>query len=36
VLRGLTQKERGELIVLLRRALASAPPQAVWSAAEDD
>lgn len=36
VLRGLTRKERRELVTLLRRALASAPPQALWSAAEGD
>jgi DNA-binding MarR family transcriptional regulator len=36
VLRGLTGEEHRELITLLRRALASAPPQSLWSAAEGD
>jgi DNA-binding MarR family transcriptional regulator len=36
VLRGLTGEERRELMTLLRRALASAPPQSLWSAAEGD
>jgi DNA-binding MarR family transcriptional regulator len=36
VLRGLTVEERRELITLLRRALAAAPPQSLWSAAEED
>jgi DNA-binding MarR family transcriptional regulator len=36
VLRGLTGKERRELVALLRRTLASAPPQLLWSAAEGD
>jgi DNA-binding MarR family transcriptional regulator len=36
VLRGLTVEERRELITLLRRALAAAPPQSLWSAAEGD
>jgi DNA-binding MarR family transcriptional regulator len=34
VLRGLTRAERQELVALLRRALASAPPQSLWSTAE--
>ena len=36
VLAGLTGRERGELVTLLRRALASAPGQPLWSAAEGD
>jgi MarR family transcriptional regulator for hemolysin len=36
VLAGLTREERGELIALLRRALASAPAQPFWSAEEGD
>ena len=36
VLAGLTAKERGELVTLLRRALESAPTQPLWSAAEGD
>jgi DNA-binding MarR family transcriptional regulator len=36
VLRGLTGDQRHELLTLLRRALASAPPQSLWSAAEGD
>ena len=36
VLRGLTSEERSELVTLLRRALASAPPQSLWSTAEGD
>ena len=36
VLAGLTTKERGELVGLLRRALESAPTQPLWSAAEGD
>ena len=36
VLRGLTAAERRELLRLLRRALTSAPPQPLWSAAEGD
>ena len=36
VLDGLTAKERGELVGLLRRALESAPTQPLWSAAEGD
>jgi DNA-binding MarR family transcriptional regulator len=36
VLRGLTSDERRELMALLCRALASAPPQSLWSAAEGD
>ena len=36
VLSGLTGGERRELIALLRRALGSAPPQSLWSAAEGD
>jgi hypothetical protein len=34
VLRGLSAAERRELLKLLRRALGSALPQALWSAAE--
>ena len=36
VLGGLTTAERRELLGLLRRALSSAPPQPMWSAAEGD
>jgi DNA-binding MarR family transcriptional regulator len=36
VLAGLSAKERRELMALLRRALDSAPPQPLWSAAERD
>src|SRR5947209_17038429 len=36
VLHGLTSKERRELVRLLRRALASAPPQPLWSTSEGD
>lgn len=36
VLRGLTRRERRELVALLRRALASAPAQSLWTAAEGD
>ncbi len=36
VLAGLTAKERGELVRLLRRALDAAPAQPLWSAAEGD
>jgi MarR family transcriptional regulator, lower aerobic nicotinate degradation pathway regulator len=36
LLRGLTGEERRELVTLLRRALASAPPQSLWSGAEGD
>jgi DNA-binding MarR family transcriptional regulator len=36
ILGGLTAKERGELLALLRRALDSAPAQPLWSAAEGD
>jgi DNA-binding MarR family transcriptional regulator len=36
VLGGLTTAERSELLMLLRRALDSAPPQPLWSAAEGD
>jgi DNA-binding MarR family transcriptional regulator len=36
VLRGLTAKERRELLKLLRRALESAPAQSLWSAEEGD
>jgi DNA-binding MarR family transcriptional regulator len=36
VLRGLTAAERRELLSLLRRALASAPAQPLWSAEEGD
>jgi DNA-binding MarR family transcriptional regulator len=35
VLRGLTAAERRELLSLLRRAFSAAPPQPVWSAAEE-
>jgi MarR family transcriptional regulator, lower aerobic nicotinate degradation pathway regulator len=36
VLGGLTPTERRELLILLRRALASAPPQSPWRAEEGD
>jgi DNA-binding MarR family transcriptional regulator len=36
VLEGLSATERRELLNLLRRALSSAPPQPLWSAAEGD
>jgi DNA-binding MarR family transcriptional regulator len=36
VLRGLTATERRQLLTLLRRALRSAPPQSLWTAAEGD
>ena len=36
VLQGLTAAERRQLLTLLRRALRSAPPQSLWSAAEGD
>jgi DNA-binding MarR family transcriptional regulator len=36
ILAGLTASERGELSALLRRALASAPAQPLWTAAEGD
>jgi DNA-binding MarR family transcriptional regulator len=36
VLGGLTANDRRELLTLLRRALASAPPQSQWRAEEDD
>ena len=36
VLSGLTGQERDELLTLLRRALASAPPQSPWTEAEGD
>jgi MarR family transcriptional regulator, transcriptional regulator for hemolysin len=36
VLAGLSADERGELLALLRRALASAPVQPLWTAAEAD
>src|SRR4051812_11798510 len=36
VLRGLSGGERRELLTLMRRALDSAPPQSLWSAAEGD
>ena len=36
VLAGLTPAERRELLTLLRRALDSAPAQALWSSAEGD
>ena len=36
VLGGLSGKERDQLMTLLRRALAAAPPQPLWSAAEGD
>jgi DNA-binding MarR family transcriptional regulator len=36
VLGGLTGTERRQLVTLLRRALDSAPPQTLWTAAEAD
>jgi DNA-binding MarR family transcriptional regulator len=36
VLRGLNGAERQQLLVLLRRALSSAPPQSLWTAQEGD
>ncbi len=36
VLGGLSAGERRELLMLLRRAFGSAPPQPLWSAAEGD
>jgi DNA-binding MarR family transcriptional regulator len=36
VLAGLTAKERDEMVTLLRRALASAPAQPLWSSTEGD
>jgi len=36
VLAGLTAEERHELVALLRRALASAPAQPLWSSEEGD
>jgi DNA-binding MarR family transcriptional regulator len=36
VLRGLSTAERRQLLALLRRALAAAPPQPLWSAEEGD
>jgi DNA-binding MarR family transcriptional regulator len=36
VLKGLPSAERRELLRLLRKALSSAPPQPLWSAAEGD
>jgi MarR family transcriptional regulator, lower aerobic nicotinate degradation pathway regulator len=36
VLGGLSGEERDQLMTLLRRALAAAPPQPLWSAAEGD
>jgi len=36
VLQGLSPAERGRLLKLLRQALAAAPSQPLWSAAEDD
>jgi DNA-binding MarR family transcriptional regulator len=36
VLRGLSGAERRQLLALLRRALAEAPPQSLWSADEGD
>jgi DNA-binding MarR family transcriptional regulator len=35
-LRGLSAGERRDLLTLMRRALAAAPPQSPWTAAEDD
>jgi DNA-binding MarR family transcriptional regulator len=35
-LRGLSEVERRDLLILMRRALAAAPPQSPWTAAEDD
>jgi DNA-binding MarR family transcriptional regulator len=36
VLRGLSAAERRQMLALLRRALDSAPPQSLWTAAEGD
>ena len=36
VLQGLASQERRQLMKLLRKALSSAPPQPLWSAAEGD
>jgi DNA-binding MarR family transcriptional regulator len=36
VLQGLSQRERRQLLALLRRALSSAPPQPLWSSEEGD
>ena len=36
VLQGLSPAERGQLVALLRKAFASAPPQPLWSSAEGD
>ena len=36
VLRGLSPSERGELVTLLRKAFASAPPQPPWSSGEGE
>ena len=36
VLQGLTDAERRQLVVLLRKAFASAPPQPLWSSAEGE
>jgi len=36
VLQGLSPAERRKLVALLRKALATAPPQPLWSAAEGD
>jgi DNA-binding MarR family transcriptional regulator len=36
VLAGLGASERRDLVALLRRALVSAPPQPLWSSAEED
>ncbi len=36
VLRGLNESERRRLLTLLRKALGAAPPQPVWTAAEDE
>lgn len=36
VLQGLSDAERSQLVALLRKAFASAPPQPLWSSAEGD
>ena len=36
VLQGLSHAERGQLVALLRKAFASAPPQPLWSSEEGD
>ena len=36
VLQGLSHAERSQLVALLRKAFASAPPQPLWSSAEGD